>query len=130
MAMSIHLSAHTFSILALVNDPSLMAYLTPETARQARSNGHSQFLGWMSYIHLAWCLKTSLVFLYVRLTRNLDGLARPMIKLVVIIVGVTYVVSLFSILFHCYPLRKNWAIYPVPDKCITSIWNAWVICVT
>jgi len=32
------------------------------------------------------------------------------------LIGVTYIITLFSILFGCHPMHKNWQIYPNPGS--------------
>lgn len=41
---------------------------------------------------------------------------RIRVQIAYFLIGSTYIVTLFSILFGCHPMHKNWQIYPDPGS--------------
>ncbi|KAA8893198.1 hypothetical protein FN846DRAFT_811723 [Sphaerosporella brunnea] len=73
-----------------------------------------QLVGWNLYVLVLWNLKLCMAVFYSRLT---DGLfINVRINIAYGAIGVTYVATVLSILFGCYPLHKNWQIYPNPGN--------------
>ncbi|KAK4225372.1 hypothetical protein QBC38DRAFT_511101 [Podospora fimiseda] len=80
-----------------------------------RVNGSkTQVAGWCTYTFLLWIIKASMCTFYLRLTEGLMYHRRIYTGFVMIFIS--WIAVLFSILFACYPLRKNWQIYPDPGN--------------
>ncbi|KDN61246.1 hypothetical protein CSUB01_09843 [Colletotrichum sublineola] len=82
-----------------------------------RVNGSkTQVAGWITYSCLVlWPAKAAMCTFYVRLTQGMHNYRKRIICGFVII-GVTWLVVFFSIIFGCYPMEKNWQIYPDPGN--------------
>ncbi|KAA8894764.1 hypothetical protein FN846DRAFT_900823 [Sphaerosporella brunnea] len=74
----------------------------------------TQLVGWNLYVLVLWSLKLCMAVFYSRLTEGLFLNVR--INIAYGAIGVTYVATVLSLLFGCYPLRKNWQIYPNPGN--------------
>ena len=86
-----------------------------------RVNGSkTQVAGWSTYTFLLWVLKAAMAAFYLRLTEGLDNY-RPRIFIGFGLIVVTWLVVLFSILFGCHPMEKNWQIYPDPGSTSTLL---------
>ncbi|KAK1965736.1 hypothetical protein LY78DRAFT_609872 [Colletotrichum sublineola] len=83
----------------------------------SRVNGSkTQVAGWITYSCLVlWPAKAAMCTFYVRLTQGMHNYRKRIICGFVII-GVTWLVVFFSIIFGCYPMEKNWQIYPDPGN--------------
>lgn len=80
-----------------------------------RVNGSkTQVMGWSTYTFLLWIIKAAMCTFYLRLTDGLNYRTRIYIGFVLIVA--TWLAVLFSILFGCFPLEKNWQIYPDPGN--------------
>ncbi|KAK0721674.1 hypothetical protein B0T26DRAFT_190617 [Lasiosphaeria miniovina] len=80
-----------------------------------RVNGSkTQVAGWSTYTLLLWTLKAAMCTFYLRLTEGLEFRNRIYIGFGLIVS--TWLAVLFSILFGCHPLEKNWQIYPDPGN--------------
>lgn len=95
-----------------------------------------QVAGWSLYTLLLWLLKTCMAIFYSRLTWVLiplhlfcsllliyillssAGLVNMRIRIHVayVLIAATYIATICSILFGCYPMDKNWQIYPNPGS--------------
>ncbi|KAK2015619.1 hypothetical protein LZ32DRAFT_554231 [Colletotrichum eremochloae] len=82
-----------------------------------RVNGSkTQVAGWITYSCLVlWPAKAAMCTFYVRLTQGMHNYRKRIICGFVVI-GVTWLVVFFSIIFGCYPMEKNWQIYPDPGN--------------
>ncbi|OLN82716.1 hypothetical protein CCHL11_08758 [Colletotrichum chlorophyti] len=82
-----------------------------------RTNGSkTQIAGWITYSCLVlWPAKAAMCTFYLRLTEGLHNYRKRILAGFVIIV-VTWLVVFLSIIFGCYPLHKNWQIYPDPGN--------------
>ncbi|PLB38619.1 uncharacterized protein BDW47DRAFT_21647 [Aspergillus candidus] len=91
--------------------------LTPESPEFALRVGGSktQVIGWSLYTSLLWLLKACMAVFYSRLTIGLVNMRRR-IHIAYIMIGVTYIAVICSILFGCFPMHKNWQIYPDPGN--------------
>ncbi|KAJ5203636.1 uncharacterized protein N7498_004515 [Penicillium cinerascens] len=74
-----------------------------------------QVTGWSLYTLLLWLLKTCMAVFYSRLTAGLINM-RVRIQIAYGLIAATYIATLFSILFGCHPMHKNWQIYPNPGN--------------
>ncbi|KAJ5764652.1 hypothetical protein N7533_003333 [Penicillium manginii] len=74
-----------------------------------------QVAGWSLYTLLLWLLKTCMAIFYSRLTAGLINM-RVRIHVAYGLIATTYIATICSILFGCYPLHKNWQIYPDPGN--------------
>ncbi|KAK3688197.1 hypothetical protein B0T22DRAFT_364254, partial [Podospora appendiculata] len=89
-------------------DPSSEEYMM-------RVNGSKfQVAGWSTYTFLLWILKASMCTFYIRLTDGLDF--RRRIYFGFGLIAITWLALLLTILFGCFPLQKNWQIYPNPGN--------------
>jgi hypothetical protein len=80
-----------------------------------RVNGSkTQVAGWSTYTFLLWIVKASMCTFYLRLTDGLNFRTRIHIGFAMILA--TWLAVLLSILFSCFPLSKNWQIYPDPGN--------------
>lgn len=43
------------------------------------------------------------------------------VRVAYVAIGVTYLTVILSILFGCYPMHKNWQIYPNPGSMFSSV---------
>ncbi|KAJ0159521.1 hypothetical protein CTA2_9541 [Colletotrichum tanaceti] len=68
--------------------------------------------GWMLYVTLIWCLKACMLFLYRRLTLNLQQ--QKMVLITAVACVLCYVATMLVIATRCLPFHKNWQIYPYP----------------
>lgn len=75
-----------------------------------------QLGGWVSYAILLWALKTSLLFLYTRLTTGLGRGYRIRIDIGFALVGATWFTLIMTILLECRPFYGNWQINPNPGS--------------
>ncbi|KAJ5683664.1 uncharacterized protein N7477_000009 [Penicillium maclennaniae] len=91
--------------------------LSPESEEYRLRVGGSkvQVAGWSLYTLLLWLLKTCMAKFYSRLTAGLINM-RVRIQVAYGLIAATYIATLFSILFGCYPLHKNWQINPNPGN--------------
>ncbi|KAJ6113234.1 hypothetical protein N7523_006551 [Penicillium sp. IBT 18751x] len=91
--------------------------LSPESEEYRLRVGGSkvQVAGWSLYALLLWLLKTCMAKFYSRLTAGLINM-RVRIRVAYGLIAATYIATLFSILFGCYPLHKNWQIKPNPGN--------------
>ncbi|KAB5576354.1 hypothetical protein GE09DRAFT_936479, partial [Coniochaeta sp. 2T2.1] len=81
-----------------------------------RVNGSkTQVAGWSTYTFLLWIVKASMCTFYLRLTEGLNSF-KMRIYVGFVLIVVTWLAVLFSILFSCFPLEKNWQIYPDPGN--------------
>ncbi|KXX75496.1 hypothetical protein MMYC01_208110 [Madurella mycetomatis] len=80
-----------------------------------RVNGSkTQVAGWSTYTFLLWIIKAAMCTFYLRLT---DGLGfRKRIYTGFVLIAVTWIAVLLAILLGCFPLSKNWQIYPDPGN--------------
>lgn len=80
-----------------------------------RVNGSkTQVAGWSTYTFLLWIVKAAMCTFYLRLTDGLNFRTRIYVGFAMIVA--TWLAVLFSILFSCFPLEKNWQIYPDPGN--------------
>ncbi|OIW32605.1 hypothetical protein CONLIGDRAFT_712899 [Coniochaeta ligniaria NRRL 30616] len=80
-----------------------------------RVNGSkTQIAGWSTYTLLLWIVKAAMCTFYLRLTDGLNFRTRIYVGFVLIVT--TWLAVLLSILFSCFPLSKNWQIYPDPGN--------------
>ncbi|KAJ6151338.1 hypothetical protein N7470_007932 [Penicillium chermesinum] len=93
------------------------AALSPSSQEYSLRVGGSkvQVTGWSLYTLLLWLLKTCMAIFYARLTAGLINM-RIRIQVAYVLIGTTYIATLFSILFGCHPMEKNWQIYPDPGN--------------
>ncbi|GAB1319305.1 Rhodopsin domain-containing protein [Madurella fahalii] len=80
-----------------------------------RVNGSkTQVAGWSTYTFLLWIIKAAMCIFYLRLT---DGLGfRKRVYTGFVLIATTWIAVLLAILLGCYPLSKNWQIYPDPGN--------------
>ncbi|TQN70736.1 hypothetical protein CSHISOI_04726, partial [Colletotrichum shisoi] len=80
--------------------------------------------GWVLYVTLIWCLKACMLFLYRRLTLNLQQ--QKMVLITAVACVLSYVATILVILTRCMPFHKNWQIYPYPGGKLlsSSLWIA------
>ncbi|KAM7195747.1 hypothetical protein V8F20_007317 [Naviculisporaceae sp. PSN 640] len=82
---------------------------------QQRVNGSkTQIAGWSTYTTLLWLIKAAMCTFYLRLTEGLEF--RNRIYIGFGLLGTTYLAVILTILLSCYPLSRNWQIYPDPGK--------------
>lgn len=74
----------------------------------------TQMVGWSLYTLLLWSLKLCMAIFYSRLTEGLHMNMR--VKIAYVSIAVTYVATISSIMFGCWPFEKNWQIYPDPGR--------------
>ncbi|KAK6218427.1 hypothetical protein QIS74_06307 [Colletotrichum tabaci] len=85
--------------------------------------------GWVLYVTLIWCLKACMLFLYRRLTLNLQQ--QKMVLITAVACVLCYVATILVILTRCMPFHKNWQIYPYPgDACALNIPNYIALAIT
>ncbi|WYZ46646.1 hypothetical protein EsH8_IX_000871 [Colletotrichum jinshuiense] len=85
--------------------------------------------GWVLYVTLIWCLKACMLFLYRRLTLNLQQ--QKMVLVTAGACGLCYVATIIVILTRCMPFHKNWQVYPYPgDACALNIPNYIALAIT
>ncbi|KAI3549809.1 hypothetical protein CPAR01_13677 [Colletotrichum paranaense] len=91
-------------------DPNSEEYST-------RVNGSkTQIAGWITYSCLVlWPAKAAMCTFYLRLTEGLHNFRKRIIAGFVLI-AITWLAVLFSITFSCFPISKNWQIYPDPGN--------------
>ncbi|KAF1944973.1 hypothetical protein EJ02DRAFT_478907 [Clathrospora elynae] len=73
----------------------------------------AHIFGWFMYTGIIWTLKSCWTIYYSRMT---DGISTMdvRIKLAWVLNGTTYMAALCMILFNCWPLHRQWQIYPDP----------------
>ncbi|KAJ5409119.1 hypothetical protein N7509_003002 [Penicillium cosmopolitanum] len=82
-----------------------------------------QVTGWSLYTLLLWLLKTCMAIFYSRLTAGLINM-RVRIHVAYGLIAATYIATICSIIFGCFPLHKNWQIYPNPgNHCQPAVSN-------
>ncbi|KAK3323827.1 hypothetical protein B0T19DRAFT_443294 [Cercophora scortea] len=80
-----------------------------------RVNGSKfQVAGWSTYTFLLWILKATMCTFFIRLTDGLDFRRRIYFGFGLIVA--TWLILLLTILFGCFPIQKNWQIYPNPGN--------------
>ncbi|KAF4785627.1 hypothetical protein HER10_EVM0008204 [Colletotrichum scovillei] len=85
--------------------------------------------GWVLYVTLIWCLKACMLFLYMRLTLNLQQ--QKMVKITAGACVLCYVATVLVIMTKCMPVHRNWQIYPYPgDACALNIPNYIALAIT
>ncbi|KAB5545543.1 hypothetical protein GE09DRAFT_1243211 [Coniochaeta sp. 2T2.1] len=82
----------------------------------------TQLFGWVTYTSLMWMLKLSWLFFYRRLGEGVDRMALK-INVGFVFVGATYVAGMLSILFGCFPIEKNWQIFPNPGVKLPAVFK-------
>ncbi|KAK2611425.1 hypothetical protein N8I77_004764 [Diaporthe amygdali] len=75
-----------------------------------------QLGGWTAYSVLLWALKTSLLFLYARLTTGLGRGYQIRVRVGFAFIGASWLLLILTILFECHPFHKNWQINPDPGN--------------
>ncbi|KAL0931393.1 uncharacterized protein CTRU02_214128 [Colletotrichum truncatum] len=82
-----------------------------------RVNGSkTQIAGWITYSCLVlWPAKAAMCTFYLRLTEGLHNYHKRIYAGFILIV-VTWLAVFLSIIFSCYPIHKNWQIYPDPGN--------------
>ncbi|KAF7174023.1 hypothetical protein CNMCM5623_006329 [Aspergillus felis] len=91
------------------------AALSPDSEefRLRIGGSKTQVLGWSLYTTLLWLLKACMAIFYSRLTAGLINM-HIRVRVAYVAIGVTYLTVILSILCGCYPMHKNWQIYPDP----------------
>ncbi|KAF6829305.1 hypothetical protein CMUS01_08225 [Colletotrichum musicola] len=88
---------------------------SPEFALRV-GGSKTQIAGWITYSCLVlWPAKAAMCTFYVRLTEGLQNY-RKRILAGFILIGATWVAVFLAIIFSCFPMRKNWQIYPDPGN--------------
>ncbi|KAF2828006.1 hypothetical protein CC86DRAFT_465801 [Ophiobolus disseminans] len=77
------------------------------------SKGH--VVGWFMYTGLIWTLKGCWTIYYSRMTNGLRKMDMR-IKVAWLLNGTTYLAAVCMILFKCWPLNRQWQIYPDPGN--------------
>ncbi|KAJ5298156.1 uncharacterized protein N7443_006276 [Penicillium atrosanguineum] len=99
-----------------MTDEERMALSADSEGYRLRVGGSKvQVAGWSLYTLLLWLLKTCMAIFYSRLTAGLINM-RVRIHIAYGLIAATYIATLFSILFGCHPMHKNWQIYPNPGN--------------
>ncbi|TDZ28980.1 hypothetical protein C8035_v007300 [Colletotrichum spinosum] len=82
-----------------------------------RVNGSkTQIAGWIIYSCLVlWPAKAAMCTFYLRLTEGLHNYRKRIFAGFILIVA-TWFAVFFSIIFGCFPMHKNWQIYPDPGN--------------
>ncbi|PQE24973.1 integral membrane pth11 protein [Rutstroemia sp. NJR-2017a BVV2] len=93
------------------------ATLDPDSQEwRFRVNGSkTHIIGWFTYTTLFWLLKGSWVVYYSRITVGLPNL-RIRIKIGYVMMATTYIAAILLIIFKCFPLSKQWQIFPDPGN--------------
>ncbi|KAH7406988.1 hypothetical protein DE146DRAFT_778586 [Phaeosphaeria sp. MPI-PUGE-AT-0046c] len=97
--------------------PEQRATLQPgsQTWRYAVLGSKGHILGWFMYTGLVWTLKSCWTVYYSRLTNGVQKMDIR-IKVAWVLNGTTYVAAICMILFKCWPLHRQWQIYPDPGN--------------
>ena len=78
-----------------------------------------------TYTALVWGLKAQMLFFYNRLTFGLSQ--QLFVKIMGVVVAVTYIAVFLTIIFGCYPTQRNWQVVPYPGlKCTFKMQNFYV----
>jgi hypothetical protein len=85
------------------------------TAWYSVNGSKTQVAGWSTYTFLLWIIKAAMCTFYLRLTDGLYNF-RTRIYVGFVLIVVSWLAVLFSILFGCFPMEKNWQIYPDPGS--------------
>ncbi|KAL4786002.1 hypothetical protein BJX76DRAFT_355593 [Aspergillus varians] len=93
------------------------AALDPSSHEHALRVGGSktQVIGWSLYTTLLWLLKACMAVFYTRLTAGLVNM-KIRVQIAYVFIAASYVAVICSILFGCFPMHKNWQIYPNPGN--------------
>lgn len=113
---------HGLANNGMTDEQRLELHLNPNDPEVALRIGGSktQVAGWSTYTFLLWVVKAAMCTFYLRLTEGLKHMKMRIYVGFALIVG-SYIVVICSILFGCWPLEKNWQIYPDPGSKFTSI---------
>ncbi|PGH36151.1 hypothetical protein GX50_01006 [[Emmonsia] crescens] len=104
-----------------IND-EIALKLTEEQKRRMIIGTKCLLAGWCIYVTLIWCLKACMLFLYNRLTLNLNQ--QRAVKITAVTCVLAYIATIIVILTRCYPIQRVWQIYPYPgDACALNIPN-------
>lgn len=98
----------------MTDDERRLLNPSSEEYRLRVGGSKTQIAGWSTYTFLLWVLKAAMCTFYIRLTDGLNLLMRIYVGFALI--ASTWIAVLFSILFGCQPLEKNWQIYPDPGN--------------
>ncbi|PVH92997.1 hypothetical protein DM02DRAFT_252867 [Periconia macrospinosa] len=81
-----------------------------------RVNGSkTHVIGWFTYTAVMWLLKTCWILYYSHMVENLNTM-KIRIKIGYVFLGSTYIASICMIFFKCWPLERQWQIYPNPGN--------------
>ncbi|KAK0637031.1 hypothetical protein B0T17DRAFT_613676 [Bombardia bombarda] len=114
LAYSVGAYWHGLANNAMTDEERRLLDPSSEEYRLRVNGSKTQVAGWSTYTLLLWVLKAAMCTFYLRLTEGLDYHKRIMAGFGIIIA--TWLAVLFSVLFGCYPLHKNWQIYPDPGN--------------
>ncbi|KAF2852522.1 hypothetical protein T440DRAFT_526005 [Plenodomus tracheiphilus IPT5] len=81
----------------------------------AVNGSKTHIFGWCMYTALVWTLKSCWTIYYSRMTNGLRKM-EIRIKVAWFLNGTTYVAALCMIVFKCWPLHRQWQIYPDPGN--------------
>ncbi|KAF1837104.1 hypothetical protein BDW02DRAFT_577369 [Decorospora gaudefroyi] len=97
--------------------PDIRAKLDPnsEKWRHAVNGSKAHVFGWFMYTSLVWTLKCCWTIYYSRMTNGIHRMD-VRIKLAWALNGITYLAAVCMILFKCWPLHRQWQIYPDPGN--------------
>lgn len=70
-----------------------------------------------NYTALVWGLKAIMLFFFRRLTIGLKQ--QRNVKILAVVVGLTYIAVFLTITFGCFPIRGNWQVVPYPGLTCT-----------
>ncbi|PGH13413.1 hypothetical protein AJ79_03692 [Helicocarpus griseus UAMH5409] len=103
--------------------------LTEEQKHRLVIGSKCLLAGWCLYVTLIWCLKACMLFLYNRLTLNLNQ--QRAVKMTAVACVLAYISTIIVILTRCYPIQRTWQVYPYPgDACALNIPNYLALVVT
>ncbi|KAI8932357.1 hypothetical protein NX059_010549 [Plenodomus lindquistii] len=97
--------------------PSQRAKLSPESDawKYAEHGSKTHIFGWFMYTALMWTLKSCWTVYYSRITSGVRKMD-VRIKIAWLLNGTTYIAALCMVLFRCWPLHRQWQIYPDPGN--------------
>ncbi|KAK6214279.1 hypothetical protein LQW54_004505 [Pestalotiopsis sp. IQ-011] len=115
------------SITGMTDEKALT--LTDEQISRIQTGSKCLLAGWCLYVTMIFCMKGCMLFVYQRLTFQLEQ--QRLVKIASVMTVLAYISTIIVCLTRCMPFQKNWQVYPYPgDACALNIPNYLALIVT
>ncbi|ETS85373.1 hypothetical protein PFICI_03398 [Pestalotiopsis fici W106-1] len=103
--------------------------LTDDEIKRIEIGSKCLLAGWCLYVTMIFCMKGCMLFVYQRLTFQLEQ--QRLVKIASVMTVLAYIATIMVCLTRCMPFHKNWQVYPYPgDACALNVPNYLALIVT